>query len=157
MDYLHDVFCVPENEIRLRFNAKWMPEPNSGCWIWTGSLSNSGYARLSSFHSSALNRRFVKAHRVAWILFRGEIPGGLCVLHKCDTPSCVNPNHLFLGTRGDNTADMDRKNRRVVCMGENHPCTKLSDNDVRSIRKDSRSSCKIAPEYGVEPVYNPAN
>ena len=68
------------------------------------------------------------AHRVSWMLHRGEIPEGVCVLHTCDTPSCVNPDHLFLGTHKDNEQDKMRKGRKPV--GEKIPWHKLSEDDV---------------------------
>jgi hypothetical protein len=75
-----------------------------GCWIWQGYLSAGGYGRLSIG-----NRKNVYAHRASYTAFIKTIPEGMCVLHRCDEPSCVNPNHLFLGTQADNMADMKKK------------------------------------------------
>jgi HNH endonuclease len=94
------------------------------CWLWSGSTNKKGYGRITLGSRAAGVER---AHRVSWLLFRGEIPDGLCVLHRCDNPPCVNPSHLFLGTKRDNTADMVSKGRMVappVHRGDMHPLRK---------------------------------
>lgn len=90
---------------RRRLDENAMPEPNSGCHLWTGKLQRSGYA------ATALRGKYVGWHRIAWQLAHGSIPKGQHVLHKCDVPSCVNPAHLWLGTHTDNMADKKRKGR----------------------------------------------
>jgi HNH endonuclease len=86
-----------------RFEAKYMPEPNSGCWLWMGSIRGQGYAQ------TGVGERY--AHRFSYEHYKGKIPEGMRVLHKCDTPTCVNPDHLFLGTAKDNTHDALKKGR----------------------------------------------
>lgn len=83
-----------------------MPEPNSGCWLWMRSYDEDGYGQVHH------NGKRYRTHRLAWELYRGEIPNGLLVLHKCDVTACVNPDHLFLGTVQDNATDRVRKGRR---------------------------------------------
>jgi hypothetical protein len=91
-----------------RLAARTTPEPNSGCHLWTGVVNHHGYGMIGLGERRA---GIDRTHRVSWRLAFGEIPPGLMVLHRCDTPSCVNPTHLFLGTAADNTADMVRKGR----------------------------------------------
>jgi hypothetical protein len=89
---------------RERFEMKYIPEPNSGCWLWTSTVSTRGYGLFK------LDRRQQFAHRVAWSLANDrEIPQGLVVRHRCDTPTCVNPDHLELGTHADNAKDRDSR------------------------------------------------
>ena len=124
-----------------RFDAKWTPEPFSGCHLWFGGNNPAGYGRF------AIKKIMHHAHRVSWMLHRGEIPQGMCVCHSCDTPSCVNPDHLFLGTYKDNERDKRNKGRQIV--GEKHYAHKLTEDDVRNIREDLRTQTVIAAEYGV--------
>jgi HNH endonuclease len=75
------------------------------CWVWMRARAGSGYGRVR------WNGRDERAHRVAWLLANGPVPEGLCVLHRCDNPPCVRPDHLFLGTKADNAQDCARKGR----------------------------------------------
>lgn len=82
------------------------PDPNSGCWLWGGAPNFRGYGVFT-----VTAQRSEMAHRYSWALAYGPIPRGLWCLHKCDTPACVNPQHLFLGTVQDNVTDMMGKGR----------------------------------------------
>lgn len=114
------------------------------CWLWTGSIINSGYGRFCVYGHKI-------AHRISWIIHNGEIPKGLWVLHHCDNPPCVNPKHLFLGNARDNTQDMLSKNRNRVPIGEKAYGAKLTSNDVIDIRKLGRlqNCAETARKYGV--------
>jgi hypothetical protein len=93
--------------IRTRFFAKTIPEPNSGCLLWTGATTK----RTMEYGSVWFAGKTERANRVAWILEHGSIPDGIQVLHRCDTSLCVNVDHLFLGTCGDNVRDCRDKGR----------------------------------------------
>jgi hypothetical protein len=112
--------------VRKRFESKTQPEPNSGCLLWRGAVGMNGYGKLS------VGAAFVDAHRLAWAMERGPIPGGMFVCHRCDTKTCVNVDHLFLGTPAENTADAVSKARNA--RGWRLPQTRLSDEDICRIR-----------------------
>jgi hypothetical protein len=78
------------------------------CWEWTaGSRGKTGYGSLK------VNKKVIDSHRVSWMIYFGSIPDGMCVCHKCDNRKCIRPDHLFLGTKGDNNRDMFRKGRNT--------------------------------------------
>ena len=99
-------------------------------------------------------RRSFLAHRVSWELANGPIPSGMCVLHRCDNPPCVNPVHLFLGTQHDNVIDMIAKGRKNPACGENHGRAKLTAAAVREIRERglTESQQSLARLHGVSQV-----
>ena len=115
------------------------------CTIWHKRCDAQGYGL--AWH----NGKTQLAHRVAWANANGPIPVGMCVLHKCDNPSCVNPDHLFIGTRGQNNTDRAAKNRNADNSGEKHPLAKLTEKQVFAIRNDHRKQTVIAAEYRVDP------
>lgn len=124
---------------------------STGCWEWQGSTRN-GYGRMTIGSRTDGTRKTVSTHRLAYELHYGEIPDGMEVCHKCDNRRCVNPYHLFLGTRQDNIDDREQKGRNNPPKGENHPKAKLTEGDVfeiREKRKKGKSFGKLAEEYGV--------
>ncbi|QLB38224.1 HNH endonuclease [Sulfitobacter phage phiGT1] len=124
-----------------RFSEKY--EINeSGCWIWTAAKDQSGYGH---FGVGAAKSR--KAHRVSYEIYVGVIPRGLQVCHKCDTPSCVNPNHLFLGSLQDNMDDRAAKDR--TARGEKNGKAVITAEIAEYIRNSKMSERAIAREIGV--------
>lgn len=129
-----------------RFHAKYAVDESTGCWLWQECTAPRGYGLMS-----VPGRGARRAHRISWELHRGKIPKGLCICHKCDTPRCVNPDHLFLGTYADNNADKVAKGRCGLTgvRGEKHPAAKLSVSDVRAIRASSESLRALGARYGM--------
>lgn len=113
------------------------------CWLWTGAVNDKGYGWVSRTRALGPTR----AHRLSWELHEGNIPKGKCVLHKCDVPLCVNPGHLFIGTKKDNTQDMLRKNRAP--KGEICSWSKLTEKEVKEILRSIESQRTLAKRYGV--------
>jgi hypothetical protein len=134
-------------KITDHFEKHFMPEPYSGCWLWTAAYGGKGNAIPYVRH---LNKT-MPAYRVAWMLYRGSIPNGLQVCHHCDTPGCVNPEHLFIGTPKDNIADCACKDR--IQHGESHYNAKLSEDDIREIRASALTQKELATHYGVDPSH----
>jgi len=125
------------------FEEHYIPEPNSGCFLWLNALGAAGYGWIMR------GGQHYQAHRYSWIIHRGPIPPGMSVLHKCDTPSCVNPDHLRLGTQRDNNLDRMRKGRSRNQRGTEHHMAKLTEAEVLAIRSDTRSHRLTANDYGV--------
>lgn len=118
-----------------------------GCWLWRGSLNNKGYGLFNLSREAGL----VLAHRHSYAESRGPIPEGLLVMHSCDEPRCVRPEHLALGTIADNQADMARKGRAGQ-RGEKSSQAKLTEQSVREIRAavdGGEPAPIVAQRYGV--------
>lgn len=114
------------------------------CWLWTGSQTSYGYGTFTKFQDIPHRA----AHRYAWELTHGH-PGELCVLHRCDVKLCVNPAHLFLGTKTENMRDRDQKGRQA--KGERAGLAKLTDAQVREIflEPDTTIAKVLAQRYGM--------
>ena len=120
-----------------------------GCWLWTGARCPKGYGSIGL---GGYKGGHIKAHRLSWQIKNGPIPEGMCVLHRCDVPSCVNPEHLFLGTVAENNRDRERKGRSAPVQLERHPNTKLTNAQVLEIYRRSHEGSALvvlATEYGV--------
>lgn len=142
----------------IPFEGRFIPEPNSGCWLWCGRSRTNGYGMY----------RGMAAHREAYRRAFGPIPAGMVVRHRCDTPACVNPNHLLIGTQADNLRDIVARRRhwgqknpdaasawgkkygsRVGPPGTANPSAKLTDAAVLDIRNARESAMSLAKLYGV--------
>ncbi len=128
---------------RPRFEGKYIPEPNSGCWLWEGALTTWGYG----FFYVGPTTRCIGAHVASWHLNKGAKPAEAWVLHRCDMRCCVNPDHLWLGTRQDNDDDRVAKSRQA--RGITISTAKLSEDQVRAILRDRRTQRMIAADYGI--------
>lgn len=120
-------------------------EPNTGCWLWTrGVRDDYGNVWIDSLNQ--------QAHRVMWEITYGLIPEGMNVLHRCDTPPCINPAHLWLGTQSDNINDMVKKGRGHVWRGAANGNAVLTENDVVNIRhllSEGTPYNTVARQFGV--------
>lgn len=124
-----------------------MPEPMSGCTLWIGSVNGGGYGHI---YYGGKNRL---AHRISWELNNGPVPGGLWVLHKCDNRVCINHQHLYVGTRNDNSNDAVLRDRYYLKKGSRHPFAKLTDRDIENIKSTwfntYTSASNIARKYSI--------
>jgi hypothetical protein len=118
----------------------------TGCWIWTGFMNYSGYG-MATVHQKAM-----RAHRYSWIIHKGDIPKGMCVLHKCDNRGCVNPSHLWIGSHADNMRDMCRKGRQNFQLRPEDQLS-LTIQQIAEIRKTyvprKMSQERLAKKFGV--------
>lgn len=132
------------------FDKLYIPEPNTGCWLWTGRMKVGRDERGRLRHEG----KTWFAHRFAYQMFKGEIPEGLCVCHTCDVTTCVNPDHLFLGTHADNMQDCARKGRRpktITRWGDKNPSSKLTLEQVADIKSRQFGPTFYAEKYGIHP------
>lgn len=111
-------------------------DKTDGCWEWTAYKNKKGYGQFF------FNNAIIGAHRVSLILAGQTIPSGCHVLHQCNNPSCVNPEHLYIGTNDDNVADKMRENRQWRPIGEKHHKTKLINQDILRIRDMHRCGAR---------------
>lgn len=114
-----------------------------GCWVWNRARNAGGYG------SKGHDGKTWLAHRLSWLIHKGEIPEGFNVCHHCDNPPCVNPDHLFLGKQKQNMEDCAKKGRRPCFKGINHPRRKFTERQVRQIRASKTPRRKLAERFGV--------
>ena len=118
------------------------------CWLWTGSRNFEGYG---NFWARLNGQQFYRAHRFRWALEHGPIPDGKFICHTCDNPSCVNLEHLWLGTHQDNYRDRDMKERNIY--GERHHSSKLTYEQVLEIFDSAEPNhSKLGRQYGIHPT-----
>jgi hypothetical protein len=148
--------------LKERLQDKYQIDAN-GCWIWTGDKTSQGYGRLSSQSNNV--KKKIRAHRVSYEVYNGPIPQGMLVCHSCDIPSCINPEHLWLGTHKDNAADRVAKGRNGSTGGPKGPRGPmersvshgtLTQEDVNIIRKkhaDGSSYANLSLVYNTSAKY----
>jgi hypothetical protein len=124
-----------------RILSKTVLNELTGCWEWKGYTYSTGQGSISIDNKPTL------VYRAVYEFYYGKIPEGLLACHKCDNHSCVNPNHIFLGTYKDNSQDAAKKGR--LERGSKRKLSKLKEEDIFMIRKDSRQQRTIAKDYNV--------
>lgn len=134
---------------RPRFEAKVRKEPNS-CWCWMGSKNKDGRG------SASIKGLRIYASHLAWMIYRGEeVPKGKSLCHTCDIPTCVNPEHLYVGTQANNMQDVWDRNRRPRLRGSKSPNSRISEQIVSSLREEyvsgkrGRGTRALARKYGI--------
>lgn len=137
----------PERErptLSDRLRAGYVVDDASGCWLWQKAIGGTGYGAIQL--SVGVTG---KAHRVSWELANGPVPIGLSVLHRCDTPRCVNPNHLFVGTTAVNSSDMVQKGRSLT--GCKNPNARLKKDDIPVILSSNLNAIELGKLLSVHP------
>lgn len=136
-------------DLRGRLLSKVIPEPNSGCWLWVGAVNpTTGYGHLQWTVYKGLIGRDQIAHRVSYRAFIGDIPDGMHVCHKCDVPSCINPDHLFLGTSKDNKQDSVQKGRHATGDRSRHRMSLLQVLEIKEAWRSGETITSIANRLG---------
>lgn len=115
-----------------------------GCWVWTGGTTTAGYGKIGLGGRGGEQR---DTHRFSWEMHFGEIPDGLCVLHKCDNKPCVRPDHLFLGTHSDNM--IDAYDKGIMKKGSARSDAKINENMAKEIRESKENGTTLAAKFGV--------
>jgi hypothetical protein len=133
---------ITNENLLENFKVRCVVDQDTGCWLWVGTLDKDGYGQVDW---AIIGKHL--AHRLSWKLFRGPLDDGEKVLHSCDVPRCVNPDHLFKGDHLINMEDMVDKGRQA--KGEDHGSVKLTEAQAIAIINDSRNHRWIAFDYGI--------
>jgi len=133
---------------KVNKNGPIQPHMTTACWMWTSAMSYQGYGYITTTKGHSK-----KAHRLSFEFAYSIIPQSMQVLHRCDNPSCVNPEHLFLGSNSDNVADKVSKGRSPDFRGDKNPAAKITKIQAGEIRNKyalgNISQRKLASEYGI--------
>jgi HNH endonuclease len=151
-----EIKLTPADELRfwakINKDGPTMPHMDTPCWVWTANKHEDGYGRIN------VRKKVLTSHRIAWTLHFGEIPPGLCVMHRCDNPSCCRVSHFQLGTHVENIHDRDAKKRNgcytkpeKMPRGNSHGMAKITADMVISIRSAAGglSQREIAARFGI--------
>ena len=134
---------------RIKSSFERLVIKNENCWEWKNATDGNGYGRIYLG-----SRRALLAHRVSYLIHKGEIPDGLFVCHSCDNPTCTNPLHLFLGTPKDNMQDCIKKGRKNVPRGANHYNVKLTIDQaikIKELTKLKYTQIRLSKMFNVSP------
>lgn len=137
---------VPKIPLLDRIESKYEAVTESGCWIWTASVNKAGYGQIS------MPGRPMLAHRVCWEFYKGPIPNGKFICHKCDTPGCINPDHMFVGDHRDNMQDMRNKGRAPKvesAKGDKNKSSKISNETALAIFNAEGPQREICKTFNV--------
>lgn len=142
-------FAITDQD-KERFWSK--VKKTDGCWIWQPTRCNSAFYGRFFLHGS-----YKQASRISYFLAYGEIEKGMMICHKCDNPSCVNPDHLFAATQKENVADCKAKGRRAHRPGDRHPLAKFTNSQVASMITEyltgNKTQKQVGAKYGVSNKY----
>jgi hypothetical protein len=147
----------PEFTLRPRHGSKEAPiqrfwrqvEITDGCWIWKGYRNPLGYGRM---RVHGLGKAMILAHHISYEIHHGPVPDGGWVLHHCDNPPCVRPDHIYLGTPKQNSQDAVSRGRWADLRGENNNFARLTETSVREIKRriaEGERCAAIARAFGV--------
>ena len=120
-----------------RLFAQSEPDPFGGCLLWFGCAGTDGYGIIS------FNSKKTSTHRLSYETFNGPIPDGLIVRHKCDVRACINPNHLLVGTKGDNLVDAYQRNRRIQPAGERCVFATHTAEEARKVKNLTQAGLSV--------------
>lgn len=130
--------------------SNYIPVPEAGCWLWTGGWTQKGYGEIKD-----RGKMVMSAHRFFYTKYKGTIPKGMCVCHKCDTPACVNPDHLFIGTHRDNAQDKISKGRHKIRLPKlwKSPVRSHGASKYRGVRPNGFGNYRATLEVGGKIVH----